>query len=180
CHLQISARNRIRERVAQDHQRQDSPPRIAKTRNPSLTRPTCTMENFRFGGEIVWRPGPDMIAQSNLQRFMRAHGMRSLPELQQRSTTDLDWFWNAVLTDLDIRFRKPYSPVLDLSRGIQWPQWCVGGMMNIVDNCLDKYAGTATDSKMAIRWEGEEGNTKSLSYSGLRRDVNRKIGRAHV
>src|SRR5467141_3522729 len=81
---------------------------------------------FDFGGEIAWRPSPELIAQSNLTRFMRAHDLPSLEQLQQRSTIDLDWFWNAVLKDLDIRFRQPYSRVLDLSRGIAWPDWCEG------------------------------------------------------
>jgi acetyl-CoA synthetase len=128
---------------------------------------------FDFGGDFVWRPSPELIAQSNLRRFMQVHGLESLIELQQRSTTDLEWFWNAVLHNLDIRFRQPYSRVLDLSRGIAWPEWCVGGVMNIVDNCLEKYAGTATDAKPAIIWEGEEGQTRRVSYLELRREVNR-------
>ena len=45
--------------------------------------------------------------------------------------------------------------------------------MNIVDSCLDKYANTDTDKKAAILWEGEEGQTRRLSYSELRREVNR-------
>src|SRR5437870_1775761 len=129
-------------------------------------------KRFDFGGEIVWRPSPEVIANSNLTRFMKAHGLSSLEELQRRSITDLDWFWNAVLKDLDIRFRQPYSRILDLSRGIAWPEWCVGGVMNIVDNCLDKYASTTIDSKPAILWEGEEGQTRRLSYLELRREVN--------
>ena len=131
------------------------------------------MSNFDFGGEIVWRPTPELMAQSNLTRFMRMHGLHSLDELQQRSTTDLDWFWNAVLRDLDIRFRRSYSRVVDLSGGFAWPEWCVGGVMNIVDNCLDKYAGTPTDAKAAVVWEGEEGQARRLSYAELRREVNR-------
>ena len=114
-----------------------------------------------------------MIAQSNLTQFMSLHGLRSLDELQHRSITDLDWFWNAVLKDLDIRFRQPYSRLLDRSRGSAWPEWCVDGVMNIVDNCLDKYQGTATDMKMALLWEGEEGETSRLSYAELRSEVNR-------
>ncbi|HEY6168300.1 MAG TPA: AMP-binding protein [Verrucomicrobiae bacterium] len=131
------------------------------------------METFDFGGEIVWRPTPGLIAQSNLKRFMDRHGIASLDELQRRSTTDIAWFWDAVLRDLDIRFYEPYSRVVDLSRGIEWPEWCVSGRMNIVHNCLDKYAGTATDDKIAVRWEGEEGTACTLTYAELRRDVNR-------
>src|SRR6266436_2807693 len=128
---------------------------------------------FDFGGAIAWRPSLELISQSNLTRFIRAHNLTSLEQLQRRSTTDLDWFWNAVLKDLDIRFRQPYSRVLDLSRGIAWPNWCVGGIMNIVDNCLDKYAGTPIDAKAALIWEGEEGKIRRLSFFVLRREVNR-------
>ena len=128
---------------------------------------------FDFGGDILWRPTPELIAQSNLQRFMLAHGVQSLDELHRRSTTDLDWFWNAVLRDLDIQFRRPYSRLLDLSRGIPWPQWCVDGVMNIIDNCLDKYVGTPTEAKAALIWEGEEGQVRRLSYLELGREVNR-------
>ncbi len=127
---------------------------------------------FEFGGEIVWRPSPELIAQSNLKRFMDRHGLASYDELLRRSTTDLDWFWNAVLRDLEIQFYKPYAKVLDLSRGKAFPEWCVGSELNIVHNCLDKYAGTATDEKIALRAEAEDGQVRCLSYAELRREVN--------
>lgn len=126
-----------------------------------------------FGGEIVWRPTPECVANSNLRRFMDAHGIASLDELQRRSTSDIAWFWNAVMRDLGIQFHKPYSEIVDLSRGIAWPRWCVGGGMNIVHNCLDKYAGTPTDKRVALRWEGEEGAVRTLTYAELRCEVNR-------
>ncbi|MBI5291550.1 MAG: hypothetical protein HY872_06715 [Chloroflexi bacterium] len=37
----------------------------------------------------------------------------------------------------DIGFQRPYTAVVDLSKGIAWPQWCVGGMTNIAYNCGD-------------------------------------------
>lgn len=60
---------------------------------------------------------------------------------------------------LQIEFYESYSAVVDLSQGIKWPRWCVNGKMNIVHNCLDKWIGTATENRVAIRWEGEEGAT---------------------
>jgi acetyl-CoA synthetase len=131
------------------------------------------MEAFEFGGEVVWRPTPEHIAHSNLKRFMDWHGIDSFGELMQRSTSDIAWFWEAVLRELDIRFYTPYTQIVDLSRGIAWPEWCVGGYMNIVHNCLDKYAGTPVDDRIALRWEGEEGDVRTLTYAGLRREVNK-------
>ena len=130
------------------------------------------MKTFDLGGEIVWRPGTEWIERSNLRRFMGAHGIASLDELQRRSTSDIAWFWDAVMRDLAIQFHEPYSEMVDLSRGLAWPRWCVGGGMNIVHNCLDKYAGTPTDERTALRWEGEEGAVRTLTYAALRREVN--------
>ena len=73
---------------------------------------------------------------------MKKHGLSSLDELMTRSTTDLEWFWRAVLDDLGIEFYEPYSRVIDLSSGIARPRWCIGGRMNIVHNCLEKWIGT--------------------------------------
>ena len=131
------------------------------------------MARFVSSGDIVWRPTPELIAGSNLRQFMDRHGIGSLAQLQERSTSDLAWFWDAVLRDLDIRFFEPYSRVVDLSRGLPWAEWCVGGQLNIVHNCLDKYAGTPVDEKPAVVWEGEEGQVRRLSYSQLRGEVNR-------
>jgi acetyl-CoA synthetase len=127
---------------------------------------------FDFGGEIVWRPTPEYIQSSHLTQFMGQHDIADYAALMRRSTEDVAWFTQAVLDYLDIRFFEPYTQVLDLSKGIQWPQWCVGGKMNIVYNCLDKYIETATEAQPALIWEGEEGNTQSLTYGALFRQVN--------
>ncbi len=131
-------------------------------------------EPFTFGGEIVWRPTPDYIERSHLMRFMRQHHIGSYDELMTRSTADIAWFTDAVLNYLDIRFRVPYTQVVDLSDGIEWPRWCVGGRMNIVDNCVDKWAADpAARNRPALVWEGEEGDTRRLSYGELAAEVNR-------
>ncbi len=115
---------------------------------------------------------PELIAQSNLQRFIEKHELGSYSELMQRSTTDIAWFWDTVLGDLDIQFYKPYSRVVDLSEGKPWARWCVGGEMNIVHNMLDKYTGTEIDNRLAIKSETEDGTTRTLSYKELRVQTN--------
>ncbi|MEQ1760897.1 MAG: AMP-binding protein [Vicinamibacterales bacterium] len=128
---------------------------------------------FEFGGEIVWRPTPEVIERARLTAFMRRHGISTYAELMRRSTTEIAWFWNAVFEDLDIRFYEPCSQVLDTSRGPAWPRWCVDGRLNIVHNCLDKWVGTPTDARAAVIWEGEDGENRTLTYGELTRDVNR-------
>jgi acetyl-CoA synthetase len=123
--------------------------------------------------EFAWRPTPDVIAQSQLRRFMSAHGIHELAGLHRRAIADPEWFWNAVLADLNIQFSKPYDKVIDTSPGLPWTRWCVGGEMNIVDNCLDKWSGTATEHRAAIRWTAEEGTSGILTYGELSQQVNR-------
>ncbi|HEX6386252.1 MAG TPA: AMP-binding protein [Anaerolineae bacterium] len=131
-------------------------------------------EKFTFGGDIVWRPTPEYVERSHLKRFMDRHGIKSYDELMARSTTDVAWFTDAILNYLDTQFQEPYSQVVDLSRGIQWPEWCVGGKLNIVYNCVDKWADNPeTRDRLALIWEGEEGNTRSLTYGELAAEVNR-------
>ena len=133
----------------------------------------CLKETFEFGGEVVWRPTPEHVDQANLTRFMKLHNIRTYEELMQKSTEDVSWFTDAVLTFLDIKFYEPYTKVVDLSRGIAWPKWCVDAKMNIVQNCLDKYIGTEVENQDALIWEGEDGSTRSMTYGELHREVNR-------
>lgn len=131
------------------------------------------MSEFQFGGKFVWHPTPESIAQSNLQQFIDKHSLGSYQELMRKSTTDIAWFWDTVLRDLDIQFSKPYSQIVDLSEGKPWAHWCVGGEMNIVHNLLDKYASTKIDNRLAIKSEIEDGTTRTLSYKELREEVNK-------
>ena len=151
-------------------------------------------ETFDFGGEIVWRPTPDTIEHANLTAFMRQHDIANFDELMRRSTTDVNWFTDAVLKFLDIQFYKPYTHAMQLTDGIAWPQWCIDGEMNIVHNCLDKWViprqprqkqhadweweggsppAGQLENTPALIYEGEEGHTRSLTYGELFVEVNK-------
>jgi acetyl-CoA synthetase len=105
---------------------------------------------------------------------MRLHGIRDFDELIRRSTEDVAWFTDAVLKFLDVQFYEPYSQVVDLSNGIQFPKWCVDAKMNIVHNCVDKYVKTQHAASLpSVVWEGEEGDTKTLTYNELYEQVNK-------
>ena len=130
-------------------------------------------DTFPFGQDVVWQPNPDWIAESNLQVFMEKHGIASYDALMRRATEDGAWFWDAVLEDLDILFYTPYDTVVDLSEGIPFPKWCVGGEMNIIHNCLDKWQATPTKDVVALRYESEEGATRTFTYEELHCEVCR-------
>ncbi|HSR47219.1 MAG TPA: AMP-binding protein [Anaerolineales bacterium] len=130
------------------------------------------MSEFDFGGPIVWRPDPSSAPTTHLGRFMAAHRIDSFEALLTQSAQDPAWFTEAVLRYLDIRFAVPYRQVLDASRGPAWPEWCVGGSLNIVTSCLDKHlAGPAAD-RPAIVYESEEGDVRVVSYARLAAQVD--------
>ncbi|MGH9237031.1 MAG: AMP-binding protein [Vicinamibacterales bacterium] len=125
---------------------------------------------------VAWRPSPDYIAHSRLTAFISRHGLRDYGELLARSTADPEWFWRAVLDDLAIEFYEPYTKILDTSRGLPWTRWCVGGRMNIVHNCLDKWIGTPVADRAAFRWETEDGQSGYWTYAELWQSANQCAG----
>lgn len=128
---------------------------------------------FPFNQLFAWEPNEEYIKRSRLKRFMDRHGLATLEELMERSTADIEWFWEAVMEDLGIEFYEPYTQIVDLSQGVQWPKWCVDAKLNIVHNCLDKWIGTPTQDRIAICWEGEEGHTRQMTYCEVFIEVNR-------
>ncbi len=135
---------------------------------------------FPFDQPFVWWPDEEYRRRSRLRRFLERHGLPDLEALQSRAATDVGWFWEGVFQDLGIVFYEPYHQVVDLSRGLPWPVWCVGAKLNIVHNCLDRWIGTPTQNRVAIRWEGEEGDIRLLSYRDLYREVNRMAAALRV
>jgi acetyl-CoA synthetase len=137
-----------------------------------MRRTELSTESGVLGRDVVWHPPSGYIENAHLTRFMSRHKISDFNELMRRSTDDVAWFTDAVIKYLDIRFYQDYDQVLDITRGIQWPHWCVGGKMNIVHNCLDKYIDTDKEGQPAFIWEGEEGSTRRITYGQLYRMVN--------
>ena len=127
-------------------------------------------------GDVMWEPSAEVIARSRLKQFMDRHGIESFAELLKRADDDIEWFWDAAIKDIDIAFYRHYDKVVDLSQGKPWAKWWVGGRMNIVQSCLDRYRDTEVAAKPAIVWEGEPGDQRTLTYAELDREVCRLAG----
>jgi acetyl-CoA synthetase len=125
------------------------------------------------GSHIVWRPTPEYIERAHLTDFMNLHHISSFDELLRRSAEDIGWFTDAVISYLGIRFKEPYSKVVDLSKGIAWPSWCIEGRMNIIDSCLSRYLGTSAEANTALIWEGENGESRRINYLELSNEVSK-------
>ncbi|CCQ92329.1 Acetyl-coenzyme A synthetase [[Clostridium] ultunense Esp] len=128
-------------------------------------------------GKAVWFPDPKWIEATRLDRWMKQLGFTNYEEFFQASVRDIGWFWGEVEKALGIEWFQPYERVLDLSQGIQWPHWYVGGKINVVHNALEKWSrNPATKEHLALLWEGEDGKTKRYTYSQLAEWVERVAG----
>lgn len=126
--------------------------------------------------EISWQPTSDYVASSTLVRFLQAHALNDFESLCKRSNADPEWYWSAVIKYFGIDFYKPYEQILDISNGLPWAQWCVGGSTNVTLNCLDAHRHTATMEKPAIVWESESGEIRTWRYCDLVAETDRLAG----
>lgn len=123
--------------------------------------------------EIVWRPEPDQIANTEIGKFIGQTGVADYQALLDKAGTDPAWFWNAVIRYLDIRFYRDYDQIIDDSDGMEWTRYCRGGTTNMVLNCLDKHRDTPVWNKSFLIHETEGGVTSSLTYAEVDAEVCR-------
>ena len=124
--------------------------------------------------DYVWNPTPDYVDNANVTRLAHANWIATLPELRARSVEDIGWYWDAVVRDLRLPFRSPYTQVLDLTRGIEHPDWFVGGTLNVVDACLARWArDPAAARRPAVVHEAEDGTTRTVTFEELEDQVGR-------
>src|SRR5918994_3156647 len=74
---------------------------------------------------VAWTPTPEVIERAQLTKFMRQIGVSTWDELYQFSIRDVEKFTEEVLKFLDIKFDPPYQKLLDLSNGVEFPNWLV-------------------------------------------------------
>jgi acetyl-CoA synthetase len=103
--------------------------------------------------------------------FSQAAHIKSLAEYQQiydRAKADPATFW-AELAEQELYWFEKWHTVLDW----QPPsvKWFDGGKINISYNCLDRHLTTWRKNKAALIWEGENGDSRTLTYSQLHREV---------
>ncbi len=93
--------------------------------------------------------------------------MDAYRELWQYSVDQPKRFWQEQANDL-LDWNKPFTEVLDWQE--PYAQWFKDGEINASYNCIDRHLKDKAD-KPAIIWEGEPGDTKTLSYAELHKEV---------
>ncbi|MGL5192874.1 MAG: AMP-binding protein, partial [Chroococcales cyanobacterium] len=103
--------------------------------------------------------------------FSKTARIKSLEEYQalyDQAAANPEQFWEQ-LAEKELHWFKKWDKVLDW----QPPnaKWFVGGQMNISYNCLDRHLTTHRKNKAALIWEGEPGDSRTLTYAQLHREV---------
>src|SRR5205085_2921266 len=149
--------------------------------------------------DVVWRPSAALLESSRVARLMKKVGANTPRELHAWSIADLPRFWDTVLDDLGIEWTERYRTTLDLSGGIAWAKWFVGGRINIVDNAIDRHVFVravshltsirdpgsrrearvsvpADPDRVALIADNEDGAVRRLTYRELHRAVCQAAG----
>jgi acetyl-CoA synthetase len=89
-------------------------------------------------------------------------------QLCDRAQANPEQFW-ADLAAQELHWFTPWEKVLDWQP--PFAQWFVGGKINLSYNCLDRHLTTWRRNKAALIWEGEPGDSRTLTYAQLHREV---------
>ena len=110
----------------------------------------------------VYPPSPAVLASVQLPNYL---------DLRTEARQDPLAFWDAQAKEL-LDWYEPYTQVLDDSSRPYF-KWFLGGKTNIVHNALDRHIKSWRKNKLALIWEGEDGEQRTFSYFKLWREVNR-------
>ncbi len=125
--------------------------------------------------EIIWQPSKEQIENSKLTKFIQHCKLKNYDELEKKSFSDPGWLWDNVIKFSDIKFYKPYSKILDESKGVPWTRWCIGGKTNIVLNCIDRHKDKEFFNNTFIFAEREDGKESSITYKEFDKQIS-KVG----
>lgn len=109
----------------------------------------------------LYHPPASITKKANVKEY---------DKLYQQSIEDPEGFWAAEAKKL--KWFKRWKQVLDDSEK-PFYKWFTGGKINVVQNAIDRHLETWRRNKLALIWEGEPGDVKTMSYHALNREVSK-------
>ena len=104
-------------------------------------------------------PPPELAADAN-----------ATADFYEAAAKDRLGFWAEQAGHL--RWEQPWTQVLDWSEA-PFARWFVGGRLNVSVNCLDRHVEAGHGDQVAIHFEGEPGDTRTITYADLLAEVSR-------
>jgi acetyl-CoA synthetase len=90
--------------------------------------------------------------------------------LYDEAAADDEGFWARQAADV-VTWAEPWHTILDWQ--LPSAEWFVGGRLNVAYNCLDRHVEAGLGDRVAIHWEGEPGDTRTITYAQLLDEVQR-------
>ena len=116
-----------------------------------------TLENL--SSETRQFPPPEAVAAAaNVKR-----------DAYEQAATDRLGFWEQQARRLS--WAKEWDQTLDWSNP-PFAKWFVGGELNVAYNCVDRHVEAGRGDKVAIHWEGEPGDSRTITYADLHKSVS--------
>ncbi len=91
-------------------------------------------------------------------------------EIYDEAGVDFEGFWARQAEDV-IDWIEPWETVLEWD--LPFAKWFVGGKLNASYNCLDRHVEAGHGDQVAYHWEGEPGDTRTITYAELLDEVSR-------
>ncbi|MCW2289733.1 acetyl-coenzyme A synthetase [Leucobacter luti] len=111
-------------------------------------------------GAEIYPPSAEFRAQANLND----------PSVYWRAAEDPEGYWAEQAQNLN--WKKPFTEILDWTNP-PFAKWFADGELNVAENCLDRHVAAGLGDRVAIHFEGEPGDTRSLTYAELTHEVKR-------
>jgi acetyl-CoA synthetase len=118
-----------------------------------------TIESHPLGG-TSYPPTDHFRAQANV----------SDPSVYWRAAEDPDAYWAEEARQL--QWTKPFTESLDWSHP-PFARWFGDGELNVAANCLDRHVAAGIGDRVALHFEGEPGDSRSITYAELTHEVKR-------
>lgn len=120
------------------------------------------IENRKF------EPNPDFASKAHVSSF------EEYQRIYKESIADPEAWW-ASQAEKELDWFQKWDTVLEWNA--PFAKWFLGGKINASHNCLDRHVAAGKGNKPAIIWEGEPGDTRTLTFSELLKEV-KKFGNA--
>ena len=115
--------------------------------------------------DLLWEQRKFPPSQS-----FQANALVAGTELYDVAHRDYEAFWAQQASEV-VSWHTPWSSICEWKS--PYSKWFIGGELNVAYNCLDRHVEAGNGSKVAIHWEGEPGDTRTLTYAWLLDEVQK-------
>jgi acetyl-CoA synthetase len=128
------------------------------TTESTLPSSAAEIENL-LAEERKFPPSAEFTAQANVQA-----------SLYEEAERDFEGFW-ATQARERLSWYEPFHTTLEWD--LPFAKWFVGGKLNVAYNCVDRHVENGLGDKVAYHWIGEPGDTRTITYADLQREVSK-------